>query len=146
MAGATLAAPQSAADAAPQPPRRNPFRYCLNTSTIRGQKLGIVEEVQLVAKAGYQAIEPWMAELDAYTKSGGSLADLSKRIRDLGLNTDIINVNGGAIAIGHPLGCSGARISTTLIHEMQKRDNVRYGLATMCIGVGQGAAVIYEKC
>jgi len=66
-------------------------------------------------------------------------------IRDLGLNTDIINVNGGAIAIGHPLGCSGARISTTLIHEMQKRDNVRYGLATMCIGVGQGAAVIYEK-
>ena len=66
-------------------------------------------------------------------------------IRDLGLNTDIINVNGGAIAIGHPLGCSGARISTTLIHEMQKRDNVRYGLATMCIGVGQGAAVVYEK-
>jgi 3-oxoadipyl-CoA thiolase len=66
-------------------------------------------------------------------------------IRDLGLNPDIINVNGGAIAIGHPLGCSGARISTTLIHEMQKRDNVRYGLATMCIGVGQGAAVIYEK-
>jgi 3-oxoadipyl-CoA thiolase len=66
-------------------------------------------------------------------------------IRDLGLSEDIINVNGGAIAIGHPLGCSGARISTTLIHEMQKRDNVRYGLATMCIGVGQGAAIIYEK-
>ena len=54
-------------------------------------------------------------------------------------------MNGGAIAIGHPLGCSGARISTTLLHEMQKRDNVRYGLATMCIGVGQGLAVIYEK-
>jgi len=67
-------------------------------------------------------------------------------IRDLELNPEIINVNGGSIAIGHPLGCSGARISTTLIHEMQKRDNVRYGLATMCIGVGQGAAVIYEKC
>ena len=65
--------------------------------------------------------------------------------RDLGLNTDIINVNGGSIAIGHPLGCSGARISTTLIHEMQKRENVRYGLATMCIGVGQGAAIIYER-
>jgi 3-oxoadipyl-CoA thiolase len=67
-------------------------------------------------------------------------------IRDLKLNKDIINVNGGAIAIGHPLGCSGARISTTLIHEMQKRENVRYGLAAMCIGVGQGVAVIYEKC
>ena len=66
-------------------------------------------------------------------------------IRDLGLNPDIVNVNGGAIAIGHPLGCSGARISTTLIHEMQKRSDVKYGLASMCIGVGQGMAVIYEK-
>jgi acetyl-CoA C-acetyltransferase len=67
-------------------------------------------------------------------------------IRDLDLNTDIVNVNGGAIALGHPLGCSGTRISATLIHEMHKRPQVKYGLATMCIGVGQGAAVIYEKC
>ncbi|MTI21947.1 acetyl-CoA C-acyltransferase [Fulvivirga sp. RKSG066] len=66
-------------------------------------------------------------------------------IQDLGLNPDIVNVNGGSIAIGHPLGASGTRISATLIHEMQKRENVKYGLATMCIGVGQGAAVIYEK-
>jgi len=65
-------------------------------------------------------------------------------MRDLNLNPEIINVNGGAIAIGHPLGCSGVRISATLIHEMQKR-KVRYGLATMCIGVGQGAAIIYEN-
>lgn len=65
-------------------------------------------------------------------------------IRDLGLNEEIINVNGGAIALGHPLGCSGARIATTLLHEMKKR-NARYGLATMCIGVGQGAAIIFEK-
>ncbi len=64
-------------------------------------------------------------------------------IRELGIDPGIVNVNGGAIALGHPLGCSGARISATLIHEMKKR-NVRYGLATMCIGVGQGAAVIYE--
>lgn len=67
-------------------------------------------------------------------------------IRDLELNPEIVNVNGGAIAIGHPLGCSGARISGTLIHEMQKRTKAKYGLATMCVGVGQGAAVIYEKC
>ncbi len=67
-------------------------------------------------------------------------------IRDLQLNPDIVNVNGGAIALGHPLGCSGARISATLLHELQRRSNVRYGLATMCIGVGQGAAIIYEKC
>lgn len=66
-------------------------------------------------------------------------------IRELQLDSNKVNVNGGAIAIGHPLGCSGVRISTTLLHEMQKRD-CRYGLASMCIGVGQGAAVIYEKC
>jgi acetyl-CoA C-acetyltransferase len=65
-------------------------------------------------------------------------------IRDLDLNPDIVNVNGGAIALGHPLGCSGVRISATLIHEMQKR-KVRYGVATMCIGVGQGAAILYEN-
>ena len=64
-------------------------------------------------------------------------------IQELGFDPSIVNVNGGAIALGHPLGCSGARISTTLLHEMAKR-KVRYGLATMCIGVGQGAAVIYE--
>lgn len=66
-------------------------------------------------------------------------------MQDLNLNPEIVNVNGGAIALGHPLGASGARISTTLLHEMQKRSDVKYGLATMCIGVGQGAAVIYER-
>ncbi len=66
-------------------------------------------------------------------------------IKDLDLDESIVNVNGGSIAIGHPLGCSGARISTTLLHEMQKRENVKYGLATMCVGVGQGAAMIFEK-
>ncbi len=65
-------------------------------------------------------------------------------IRDLGLDTSKVNVNGGAIAIGHPLGCSGVRISATLLHEM-KRTGTKYGLATMCVGVGQGAAVIYEN-
>ena len=65
-------------------------------------------------------------------------------IRELNLNESKVNVNGGAIALGHPLGCSGARISTTLLYEM-KRQNVKYGLATMCVGVGQGAAVIYES-
>ncbi|MEJ8842465.1 acetyl-CoA C-acyltransferase [Lacibacter sp. H375] len=64
-------------------------------------------------------------------------------IHDLGLDIQKVNVNGGAIAIGHPLGCSGVRISTTLLHEMKRRKS-RYGLATMCVGVGQGAAVIYE--
>jgi len=65
-------------------------------------------------------------------------------IRDLGLDINKVNVNGGAIAIGHPLGCSGVRISTTLLHEMKRR-GAKLGLATMCVGVGQGAAIIYER-
>jgi 3-oxoadipyl-CoA thiolase len=65
-------------------------------------------------------------------------------INELKLDAEKVNVNGGAIALGHPLGCSGVRISTTLLHEMKKRKS-KYGLATMCVGVGQGAAVIYES-
>jgi acetyl-CoA C-acetyltransferase len=64
-------------------------------------------------------------------------------IKDLQLDTTKINVNGGAIALGHPLGCSGSRITATLLHEL-KREKGKYGLATMCVGVGQGAAIIYE--
>lgn len=66
-------------------------------------------------------------------------------IKDLELDDEIINVNGGSIAIGHPLGCSGARISTTLVHELNKRDTAKYALATMCVGVGQGMALVIEK-
>jgi acetyl-CoA acetyltransferase family protein len=62
---------------------------------------------------------------------------------ELGLDENKVNVNGGAIAIGHPLGCSGARITGTLLHELKRRGG-KYGLATMCIGVGQGAAIVYE--
>lgn len=65
-------------------------------------------------------------------------------VNELGLNPETVNVNGGAIALGHPLGCSGARISTTLLYEMQKRD-VRYGLATICIAGGLGMAMAFEK-
>jgi acetyl-CoA C-acetyltransferase len=65
-------------------------------------------------------------------------------VRDLGIDINKVNVNGGAIALGHPLGCSGTRISTTLLYEM-KRTGAKYGLATMCIGVGQGAAMVFEK-
>jgi acetyl-CoA acetyltransferase len=69
-------------------------------------------------------------------------------IRELELSQDITNVNGGAIALGHPLGCSGARILTTLLHEMRRRapheKRPYYGLATLCVGVGQGEATIVE--
>jgi len=69
-------------------------------------------------------------------------------IRVLGLKESITNVNGGAIALGHPLGCSGARILTTLVHEMKRRSTAvgrpYYGMATLCVGVGQGEATVVE--
>lgn len=64
-------------------------------------------------------------------------------IRELGLNQDIVNVNGGAIALGHPLGCTGAKLSVQLFDEMRRRDQ-KYGIVTMCVGTGQGAAGVYE--
>jgi acetyl-CoA C-acetyltransferase len=70
-------------------------------------------------------------------------------LRELGLGEDVTNVNGGAIALGHPLGCSGARLLTTLIHEMQRRaelgESMRHGLVTLCVGVGQGEAAVIER-
>jgi len=65
-------------------------------------------------------------------------------IRELGLDEDRVNVNGGAIAIGHPLGMSGARLVVSLLHELRRRDG-RYGLATLCVGVGQGVAALFER-
>ncbi len=91
-----------------------------------------------LARAGLTAAGLGLVELnEAFAVQ--SLAVLE----DLGLNESIVNVNGGAIALGHPLGCSGARILTTLLHEMRRR-GARYGLATLCVGVGQGEATIVE--
>jgi acetyl-CoA acyltransferase len=64
--------------------------------------------------------------------------------RELGLNSEIVNVNGGAIALGHPLGCTGTKLTVQLIDEMKKRGNMKYGMVTMCVGTGQGAASIFE--
>ncbi len=66
-------------------------------------------------------------------------------MEDLELSPEVVDVNGGAIAIGHPLGCSGARLVTTLVHEMKNRGNVKYGIATLCVGVGQGEATVLES-
>jgi acetyl-CoA C-acetyltransferase len=65
-------------------------------------------------------------------------------VRELGLDPAIVNVNGGAIALGHPLGMSGARLVVSLLHELRRRDG-RYGLATLCVGVGQGQAALFER-
>jgi acetyl-CoA C-acetyltransferase len=84
-----------------------------------------------------------VAQLDLIELNEAFASQSIACIHDLGLDLEKVNVNGGAIALGHPLGCSGVRISTTLLYEMKRR-RARYGLATMCIGVGQGSAVIYE--
>ncbi|MDQ4027477.1 MAG: 3-oxoadipyl-CoA thiolase [Actinomycetota bacterium] len=85
-----------------------------------------------------------ISDLDLVELNEAFAAQSIACIRELRLDPDIVNVNGGAIALGHPLGCSGARILTTLVHEMVRRE-ARYGLATMCIGVGQGIATIVER-
>ncbi|HET6283675.1 MAG TPA: acetyl-CoA C-acyltransferase [Polyangia bacterium] len=84
------------------------------------------------------------AVLDLIELNEAFAAQVLPCISELGLDPERVNVNGGAIAIGHPLGCSGARLTTTLIHELSRRRG-RYGLATMCIGVGQGIATVFER-
>ena len=85
-----------------------------------------------------------VADLDLIELNEAFASQSIACIHDLGLDLEKVNVNGGAIALGHPLGCSGVRISTTLLHEMKRR-KAKYGLATMCVGVGQGSAIIYEN-
>ena len=84
------------------------------------------------------------ADLDLVELNEAFAAQSVACVRELGLDPAIVNVNGGAIALGHPLGCSGARLATTLIHELRRRGG-RYGLASMCIGMGQGIATIFER-
>ena len=92
-----------------------------------------------LARAGLE-----VADLDLVELNEAFAAQAVACRVELGLDPDTLNVNGGAIALGHPLGCSGARILTTLVHELTRRRG-RYGLATMCIGVGQGLSVIAER-
>jgi 3-oxoadipyl-CoA thiolase len=106
----------------------------------RTMGLGPVPAVQkALARAGLQLKDIGLVELnEAFAIQALAV------IEDLGLDPEIVNVNGGAIALGHPLGCSGARILTTLLHEMKRRGDVKYGLAALCVGVGQGEATVIE--
>ena len=85
-----------------------------------------------------------LEDIDLIEANEAFAAQALSVIKELGLNTDIVNVNGGAIAIGHPVGASGARILTTLLYEMQKRDSKK-GIATLCIGGGMGTAIVVER-
>ena len=135
---------------------------CLIASEASVKKLNLKPIARVVSMAiagvdpAYMGVGPVPAVQKSLKRAGLKVSDIGlfelneafasqslACIKDLGINPEIVNVNGGAISIGHPLGCSGVRISATLIHEMKRR-KVKYGIATMCIGVGQGAAIIYE--
>jgi acetyl-CoA C-acetyltransferase/3-oxo-5,6-didehydrosuberyl-CoA/3-oxoadipyl-CoA thiolase len=135
----------------------------LLTTPQRAEQLKLKPMARIIASAAagvhpnYMGIGPIPATQKALKRAGLTidqidLVELNEAfasqviacIRELGINPEKLNVNGGAIALGHPLGCSGARLMTTLIHEMKRRGS-RYGLATMCIGVGQGIATVVES-
>jgi len=134
------------------------------TSQDKAQDLGLKPMVRFVSCAAsgvdpdYMGIGPIPATLKALKRANLEIADIGLVelneafasqalvcIDKLGIDPEICNVNGGAIALGHPLGCTGARILTTLVHEMTRRPKVKYGLATLCVGVGQGVATIVEN-
>ncbi len=96
---------------------------------------------QAMTKAGVT-----LDEIDLIEANEAFAAQSIAVARELGFDMNKVNVNGGALSIGHPVGCSGARIIVTLLHEMQKRDDAKKGLATLCIGGGMGVATIFEKC
>jgi acetyl-CoA C-acetyltransferase len=94
---------------------------------------------KLLARAGIEA-----SDLDLVELNEAFASQSLEVIRELGLDPERVNVNGGAIALGHPLGMSGARLVVSLLHELRRREG-RYGLATLCVGVGQGQAAIFER-
>jgi acetyl-CoA acyltransferase len=129
----------------------------------RAKELGIQPLARLVAYAvagclpEEMGMGPVYAVPKALKKAGLNLSDIGliefneafaaqalAVMRELGFDPDQVNVNGGAIALGHPLGCTGAKLTATLLREMKRR-NVRYGMVTMCVGGGQGAAGIFER-
>ncbi|QMU27359.1 thiolase family protein [Adhaeribacter radiodurans] len=135
----------------------------VNEAVIKRFRLKPIARIVSSAVAGvapaYMGIGPVPATQKALQRAGLTLNDIDlielneafaaqvlACMQELKFDPGKVNVNGGSIAIGHPLGASGTRISATLLHEMQRREKVRFGLATMCVGVGQGAAIIYEKC
>jgi 3-oxoadipyl-CoA thiolase len=139
----------------------------LLTSETRAKELGLKPMARIISSAAagvpprIMGTGPIPATRKALQRAGLGVGDLGlielneafaiqslAVIRELGFNEEIVNVNGGAVALGHPLGCSGARILTTLLHEMRRRagDEARpyYGLATLCVGVGQGEATVVK--
>jgi acetyl-CoA acyltransferase len=132
-------------------------------SSARARALGLAPLARFVgyATAGVEperfGVGPVPAMRKALARAGLALDDIGlielneafaaqvlACLRELPIDPDRLNVNGGAIALGHPLGCTGAKLTTSLLHEMKRR-NVRYGMVTLCVGGGMGAAGIFER-
>ena len=112
------------------------------TACVRPERFGTgpVPAIQKVLKlAGLS-----MNDIDLIELNEAFAAQVLACLRELPIDPDRLNVNGGAIALGHPLGCTGAKLTTTLVHELRRR-KARYGLVTMCVGGGMGAAGIFER-
>ncbi len=140
-ASAHLVMSRAAADAASQRPMARVLATAVAGVSPEVMGIGPVPAARkALARAGLS-----VADLDLIELNEAFAAQALACIRELGLDPARVNVNGGAIASGHPLGSSGSRILTTLMHEL-RRSGGRYGLATMCIGVGQGIAVVVERC
>jgi acetyl-CoA acyltransferase len=131
-------------------------------SADRAREIGATPIARLIAYAtagvdpDYMGIGPVFAIPKALKIAGLKLEDIDlielneafaaqalSVVKELGINQDRLNVNGGAVAMGHPLGCTGAKLTATILHEMKRR-NARYGMVTMCVGGGMGAAGIFE--
>ena len=136
-------------------------------SASKAEALGFKPQARIISSAAagvpprIMGLGPVQATKKALQRAGITIEDIGlvemneafavqalAVMKELGLRHEITNVNGGAISLGHPLGCSGARMLTTLLHEMRRRSSKEnppyYGLATLCVGVGQGEATIIE--
>lgn len=138
---------------------------CILASEEMVQQLGL-KPMARIAGIGAAGVDPSIMGIGPVPATQKALKNAGLTVQDLGvaelneafasqvlasmraldIDRNIVNPNGGSIAIGHPLGASGTRISATLLHHMQRNPSLKYGLATMCIGVGQGCAIVYENC
>ena len=123
----------------------DPLANIISYGQVAGPDTSLLTQPSRAINQSLDAAGMSLSDIDLFEINEAFAAVSAASMKDLGLSNDIVNVNGGAIALGHPLGATGARLMTTLIHEM-KRSNLKYGLQTMCEGGGQANVTILENC
>ena len=139
-AAATVILSRQLVDELEVTPRAKMLGYAVAGVAPEIMGIGPMESVPKVLKQVGLAV----SDIDLFELNEAFASQSLAVIRELGLNQDIVNVNGGAIALGHPLGCTGTKLTATLLHEMERR-SLRYGIVTMCIGGGMGASAVFEN-